>query len=128
MKERRALIDHKHCDLSVRMQCRLLGINRSGLYYTPCKVSEEDEHIMRKIDEQYTRAPFYGVEKMTAHLHLLGIRIGHNKVRRLMRNLGLEAVYPKPGSVTVQSTRTPLPSTAVAVAKVPPVGGASMFT
>ncbi len=51
---------------------------------------------MREIDEQYTRAPFYGVEKMTAYLHNLGIGIGHNKVRRLMRKLGLEPIYPKP--------------------------------
>ncbi len=90
------LINYQYCDLSVRKQCSLLGINRSGLYYVPCKASEEDERIMRELDEQYTKTPFYGVEKMTAHLHRSGIRIGHNKVRRLMRKLGLEAIYPKP--------------------------------
>ena len=51
---------------------------------------------MRLIDEQYTETPFYGVERMTASLHRRAIVIGHNRVRRLMRRMGLEAVYPKP--------------------------------
>ena len=51
---------------------------------------------MRMLDEQYTRAPFYGVERMTAALHAHGIAIGHNRVRRLLRLMGLEALYPKP--------------------------------
>ncbi len=83
--------------LSVRRQCALLGISRSGLYYKPRGVSDLDLDIMRMIDEQYTETPFYGVEKMTAWLRRRqGIRIGHNKVRRLARAMGLEAVYPKP--------------------------------
>ncbi len=64
---------------------------------------------MRKIDEQYTKTPFYGVEKMTAHLHSLEIKIGHNKVRHLMRNLGLEAIYPKPRLSILSAEHTTYP-------------------
>src|SRR3989337_2869025 len=56
----------------------------------------EDLAVMRLLDEQYTKTPFYGVERMTAHLHRKGIIIGHNHVRRLLRLMGLEAIYPKP--------------------------------
>ncbi len=82
--------------LSIRRQCVLLGIARSGLYYKPIGISDLDQDIMRIIDEQYTKAPIYGVEKMTAWLHREGVGIGHNKVRRLMRTMGLEAIFPKP--------------------------------
>jgi putative transposase len=82
--------------ISIRRQCGLSGISRSGFYYKPAEVSEEDLKTMRMIDEQYTRTPFYGVEKMTAHLHREGSGIGHNKVRVLMRTTGPETIYPKP--------------------------------
>jgi len=82
--------------LSIRRQCELLGINRSVLYYTPRGPNGSDLVAMRLIDEQYTRTPFYGVERMTAWLQRTGIVIGHNRVRRLMRLMGLEAIYPKP--------------------------------
>ncbi len=83
-------------ELSIRRQCALLGIARSGLYYQPRRVSDTTLNIMRMIDEQYTITPFYGVERMSAWLHKEGVRIGHNKVRRLMRTMGSEAIYPKP--------------------------------
>lgn len=82
--------------LSIRIQCELLGVNRSMLYYQPCVVSPSDVVIMRLMDEQYTRTPYYGVERMTAWLRRQGIGVGHNRVRRLLRLLGLTAVYPKP--------------------------------
>lgn len=82
--------------MSIRRQCELLGINRSVLYYTPRGPNGSDLVAMRLIDEQYTRTPFYGVERMTAWLQRTGIVIGHNRVRRLMRLMGLEAIYPKP--------------------------------
>lgn len=90
------MIDRQGCDLSVREQCRLLSVPRSTLYYEPCAPKASDLAVMRWIDAQYTRTPFYGVERMTASLHRAGVRIGHNRVRRLMRLMGLEAVYPKP--------------------------------
>ena len=82
--------------LSIMRQCVLLGITRSGLYYQPRRVSDTNLKIMRMIDEQYTITPFYGVERMSAWLHKEGVRTGHNKVRRLMRTMGSEAIYPKP--------------------------------
>lgn len=82
--------------MSVRTQCRLLGVTRSTVYYESCGPKASDLAVMRRLDEQYTATPFYGVERMTAALHRAGIGIGHNRVRRLLRLLGLEALYPKP--------------------------------
>jgi putative transposase len=90
------MIERDDCPLSIRVQCELLGINRSMLYYQPCGLKASDVAIMHVMDEQYTRTPYYGVERMTAWLHRLGLGIGHNRVRRLLRLMGLEAVYPKP--------------------------------
>jgi putative transposase len=90
------MIEHPGCDMSIRDQCRLLGVPRSTWYYERRGPKASDLAVMRWIDEQYTRTPFYGVERMTASLRREGIRIGHNRVRRLMRLMGLEAIYPKP--------------------------------
>ena len=57
-----------HPEISVRRQCELLGVNRSGLYYEPVGESEENLRLMRLLDEQYTRTPFYGSRRMTAWL------------------------------------------------------------
>lgn len=96
IEQRRQLINCQCCQLSIRRQCELLGISRSVLYYTPRGPNGSDLVAMRLIDEQYTQTPFYGVERMTAWLQRTGIVIGHNRVRRLMRLMGLEAIYPKP--------------------------------
>jgi putative transposase len=90
------MIEQADCPLSIRAQCELLGVNRSMLYYQPCGVSDSDVVIMRLMDEQYTRTPYYGVERMRAWLCRQGFQIGHNRVRRLLRRMGLTAVYPKP--------------------------------
>lgn len=90
------MIERDGCPLSLRAQCQLLGVPRSTLYYQPCGPKASDVAIMHMMDEQYTRTPYYGVERMTAWLHRQGIRISHNRVRRLLRRMGLEAIYPKP--------------------------------
>lgn len=90
------MIERDKSPLSIRAQCKLLGVNRSMLYYQPCGLKESDVAVMHLMDEQYTHTPYYGVERMTAWLHRLGIGVGHNRVRRLLRLMGLEAVYPKP--------------------------------
>jgi len=90
------MIERDESPLSVRAQCKLLGVNRSMLYHQRCGLKESDVAVMHLMDEQYTRTPYYGVERMTAWLHRLGIGIGHNRVRRLLRLMGMEAVYPKP--------------------------------
>ena len=90
------MIDPQDGEFSLRRQCGLLGINRSSLYYPPAGESEENLHLMRLLDEQYTRTPSYGVLRMTAWLRHLGYAVNPKRVRRLLRTLGLEAVYPKP--------------------------------
>jgi putative transposase len=82
--------------LSVRRQCELLGLNRSSLYYEPAGETAENLRLMRKIDEQYTACPFYGSRRMTAWLVDQGEEVNRKRVQRLMRIMGLEAIYPKP--------------------------------
>ena len=91
------MIDPPQAQLSVRRQCQLLGLNRSTLYYAVAGESEENLHLMRLLDEQYTKTPFYGVLKMTEFLRQKGHVVNPKRVRRLLRKMGLEAVYPKPG-------------------------------
>jgi putative transposase len=90
------MVEPDHAEISVRRQCELLGVNRAGLYYQPLGESTENLKLMRWIDEEYTRRPFYGSRKMMRWLHEQGYRVGRHRVRRLMGLLGLEAVYPKP--------------------------------
>ncbi len=84
--------------ISLRKQCLLLGINRSGLYYEPKPITEEDKLIMDLLDEEYTKHPFYGVRKMVEFLKRLGFSIGKDHTRTLLRKMGLFAVYPKPNT------------------------------
>jgi putative transposase len=92
----RRLVDWDQADVSVRRQCELLGVNRAGLYYEPVGENEENLRLMRLMDEQYTRAPFYGSRKMTAWLVTQGFKVNRKRVSRLMALMGIEAVYPKP--------------------------------
>jgi len=92
----RPLVDRGHPEISVRRQCALLGVNRSGLYYELSGESEQNLLLMRLLDEQYTRTPFYGSRKMTEWLASEGHAVNRKRVSRLMELVGLEAVYPKP--------------------------------
>jgi putative transposase len=96
VRVRRELVEPDHEKISVSRQCQLLGLNRTGLYYRERPESVEDGELMRLIDEQYTQTPFYGYRRMTLYLQNLGFVVNHKRVRRLMRKLGLEAIYPKP--------------------------------
>jgi putative transposase len=82
--------------LSVRRQCELLGLHRSSWYYEPAPESEENLRLMRLIDRQYTDCPFYGSRRMTVWLRGQGEEVNRKRVQRLMRLMGLEALYPKP--------------------------------
>jgi putative transposase len=82
--------------LSVRRQCELLGLSRSSLYYEPGGEVAEDLRLMRLIDELYTARPFYGSRRMTIRLNEQGEEVNRKRVQRLMRVMGLEAIYPKP--------------------------------
>ena len=89
-------MERGHLEISVRRQCELLGMNRSGFYYQPVEESEENGLLMRLLDEQYTRTPFYGSRKMTQWLAAEGYAVNRKRVSRLMVLMGIEAVYPKP--------------------------------
>jgi putative transposase len=80
----------------------LLGLNRSTYYYKPAGESEFNLHLMRLIDEQYLRTPFYGWPRMTAYLQRQGYAVNHKRVQRLMQVMGIQAIYPRP-KTTVRS-------------------------
>lgn len=82
--------------MSIVRQCELLGLARSSYYYEPVPESEENLLLMRLLDEQYTRTPFYGMRKMVVFLAEQGYAVDRKRVRRLMQLMGLETIYPKP--------------------------------
>jgi putative transposase len=82
--------------LSVRRQCELVGLSRSTLYYEPAPETVENLKLMQLIDEQYTRCPFYGSRRITRWLVGQGHEVNRKRVQRLLRVMGLEAIYPKP--------------------------------
>lgn len=86
----------EHEQLSVTRQCELLALARSSRYYEPVGMDQESLELMRLMDEQYTRTPFYGIRRMTVWLRVQGYGVNHKRVGRLMRMMGLEAIYPKP--------------------------------
>jgi putative transposase len=90
------MIDAKDPKLSVSNQCRLLTLNRSTYYYKKKPVKPEDLELMRIIDEQYLKTPSWGTRSMRNYLRRLGYKINRKRVQRLMRLMGLEAIYPKP--------------------------------
>lgn len=97
---KRASVDPGHPSISIRQQCELLGLNRSSFYYvaSPATETAENLEIMRLIDRQYTRAPFYGSRRMTAWLRRKDHCVNRKRIGRLMRLMGLEGVGPKPGT------------------------------
>jgi putative transposase len=90
------LVEPNHPLISVRRQCELLGLNRSTLYYEPATESEFNLHLMRLLDEYYLKMPFIGVVKMTQLLRSQGYEVNPKRIRRLLRKMGLMALYPKP--------------------------------
>jgi putative transposase len=92
------LIEPQDSTFSLRKQCELLGLNRSSLYYQPVGENAENLNLMRLLDEQYTRTPYYGVLRMVAYLRSLGHLVNVKRVRRLLRIMGLDAVYQKPNT------------------------------
>lgn len=85
----------KNETLSVRRQCELLGINRSNVYYQAAEESKENLYAMRLMDEHYLKHPTYGVLQMEDFLRTEGMFFNHKRVRRLLRKMGLMAIYPK---------------------------------
>ena len=89
------MIQSKH-KLSKSRQCELLSLNRSSLYYQPRPESSENLRLMRIIDEQFLKTPYYGSRQMMRHLVREGHNVGRHRVRCLMRLMGIEAIYQKP--------------------------------
>ena len=83
-------------NLSIRAQCKLLSISRSGLYYMPKGESILNLKLMRLIDEQFMKTPFYGSRQMARHLQREGYCVSRHRVRRLMRKMGIQAIYQAP--------------------------------
>jgi len=94
--DRRQLVNRKHKKLSIRRQCALLGIARSGLYRAPRAANDNDLPLMRRIDELYTAWPFLGSRRLTALLRAEGHSVNRKRVQRLMRRMGIAALGPKP--------------------------------
>lgn len=94
MRSRKALIND--CEpLSVRTQCRLLEVSRAGYYYQPASETPLNQELLNVIDKIFTEHPFYGTRKLTELLKRKGYKVNRKRVQRLMRLLGLEALYPK---------------------------------
>lgn len=94
--ERRTLIDRTDEQLSLRRQCRLLEVHRSGLYYRPQPESTENLALLRLLDEQYYQTPFYGARRLTAWLRSRGYEVNVKRVRRLMSLMRWQTLYRRP--------------------------------
>jgi putative transposase len=94
--ERKAMIARDRPDLSLSRQCRLLSIGRSSYYYAAKGESPANLALMRRIDELFLKYPFYGSRQMARQLRRDGVRVGRHRVRRLMRLMGLAAIYQAP--------------------------------
>jgi putative transposase len=95
MARRWELVRADHPHLSVGRQCELLGISRSGFYYTQVGETEANTILMRLIDEQFLETQFYG-SRQTRYLRPVGHCVGRHQVRRLMRQIGLAAAHQRP--------------------------------
>ena len=96
LERRREMIDNHHPELSIRRQCRILDLRRSSYYYRPVGESSFNLELMRKIDELFMECPFYGSRQMRDSLRDMDYEVGRKRVQRLMRKMGLMAIYRKP--------------------------------
>ena len=90
------MLEPNHRQISLRRQCALLGLNRATAYYRAEEESAMNLRLKELIDVQYTARPFYGVPRMTEHLRRKGWAVNEKRIRRLMREMDLVAIYPKP--------------------------------
>ncbi len=90
------MVEKTHPALSIVRQCEILNIHRSGLYYKPCSESEFNLRLMFEIDKMHLNRPYYGVRRLTVELQKMGYAVGRKLVRRLMKVMGIEAMYPRP--------------------------------
>jgi putative transposase len=95
VSDRKGLVDRNHPKLSINRQCELLQVSKGALYYTPKPLDPYTLTLMDLIDEQHTKAPFYGSRRLTAFLNSKGHPVNRKRVQRLMRLMRIEAIYPK---------------------------------
>ena len=96
--DRRAMVERPGKDLSVRRQCALLSVARSGVYRPKPVAGADDLAVMRRIDELHLELPFYGSRRLTFELNKEGRGVNRKRVQRLMRVMGIEALVPRPGT------------------------------
>ena len=98
LPERRDMIRKENTDLSLTRQCKLLKLNRSSIYYTPVGFDQATIKLMHEIDRIFTKYPFFGSRQIAAYLPQSGLSAGRHRVRRLMRIMGLQAIYKRPNT------------------------------
>ncbi len=90
------MVDSGDKEISLANQCRLLELNRSTYYLEPAEETTYNLMLMNLMDQEYTAHPFYGSRRMTAWLCAQGYNVNRKRIQRLMRLMGLEAIFPKP--------------------------------
>jgi putative transposase len=108
LEQRREMVEYD-IDLSLSKQCELLTLHRSGLYYKPLPETDENLEIMRKLDEQYFKTPFYGVLRLTALLQQEGYNINQKRTRRLMKLIDWRTIYREPKTTNSDPTHYKYP-------------------
>ena len=96
LAQQRGMVDREYPSLSTVRQCALLGVSRSSLYYRPKRTTRGNQGLMQAMDRQYLDTPFYGSRHMKVWLAREGSRVGRKRVQRLMRIMGLRAIYRSP--------------------------------
>ena len=94
--ERRSFVSKKYNNISINRQCELLNVSKGALYYEPVGIDPYNLELMDILDRQFTETPFYGSRRLTAYLNRQGYQVNRKRVQRLMRCMGLDAIYPKP--------------------------------
>jgi len=95
LQQRRQMVEIDNNNLSINKQCEVLQIHRSGLYYQPNGESQHNLDLMLEIDKIHLKWPYYGTRRMTAELQNMGYVVGRKLIRRLMRLMGIEVIYPR---------------------------------
>lgn len=103
------MIERNNPEISITKQCYLLDIHRSGIYYEPVPESEINLELMKVIDKEYQKYPFYGVPRMTQHLIRKGYSINEKRIYRLYRVMALRAIYPQPKTSTPDNANEKYP-------------------
>src|SRR3982750_1355720 len=91
-----ALVSKQRKGVSLQRQCELLDLSRSSFYYEPVPETTENLEVMKRIDRLHLEHPYYGVLRVTAELWTAECPVNEKRIRRLMRKMGIETLYPKP--------------------------------